>query len=92
MTSTPKGNGVAAQPGDANALETVAEGSPMEKEQDTTSAALDIGVQGHIGRHLRAHYAALIDEAVPDNLLRLLHDLALERAPHSGVADAGDDT
>ena len=92
MTSTPTGNGFPGQPGDAKALETAGEDAAMEPELDTTPAVLDIGVQGHIGHHLRAHYTALINEEVPDNLLRLLHDLAHKGVPPVAGTDPGDDT
>jgi Anti-sigma factor NepR len=42
---------------------------------------LDSGVQGHIGRQLRAHYSALVAEQVPDQLLKLLDDLARIEVP-----------
>lgn len=45
-------------------------------DKDAEHPALDSRIQGLIGRQLRTHYDQLINDKVPDNLLKLLEDLA----------------
>jgi hypothetical protein len=54
-----------------------AEQSTMNsQDHDVTVPALDNRIQGLIGRQLRTHYDALVNDKIPDNLLKLLDDLA----------------
>lgn len=45
-------------------------------DDSTEVPAVDSRIQGIIGRQLRAHYDGLVGDKVPDNLLKLLDDLA----------------
>jgi hypothetical protein len=45
-------------------------------DSDIDAPAVDRRIQGIIGRQLRAHYDGLVGNKVPDNLLKLLDDLA----------------
>jgi hypothetical protein len=45
-------------------------------DADIDAPAVDRRIQGIIGRQLRAHYDGLVDDKVPDKLLKLLDDLA----------------
>ena len=45
--------------------------------------ALEPELQAHIGRQLRAMYNEVINEPVPDRLLRLLQDLERKQAGKS---------
>jgi Anti-sigma factor NepR len=46
------------------------------QDHDVDVPALDSHIQGLIGRQLRTHYDALVGDKIPDNLLKLLADLA----------------
>ena len=48
-----------------------------------TGASLDADLQAHIGRQLRAVYEEVVNEAVPDRLLKLLEELERKQAPPS---------
>jgi Anti-sigma factor NepR len=47
-----------------------------ENEIDEDVPALDGRIQGLIGQKLRTHYDTLVNDKIPDNLLKLLEDLA----------------
>lgn len=46
-----------------------------------SGAMLDADLQAHIGRQLRAVYEEVVNEAVPEHLLRLLEGLERKQAP-----------
>ncbi len=46
-------------------------------------AALEPELQAHIGRQLRAMYNEVVNEAVPDRLLKLLQELERKQAKKS---------
>jgi hypothetical protein len=46
-------------------------------------ASLDADLQAHIGRQLRAVYEEVVNEAVPERLLKLLEELERKQAPPS---------
>lgn len=48
----------------------------MENEIYEDVPALDGRIQGLIGQKLRTHYDTLVNDKIPDNLLKLLEDLA----------------
>jgi Anti-sigma factor NepR len=43
---------------------------------DQELPALDSHIQGLIGRQLQAHYGTLVNDKIPDKLLKLLDELA----------------
>jgi Anti-sigma factor NepR len=46
------------------------------QDHDADVPVLDGRIQALIGRELRTHYDALVNDKIPDNLLKLLDDLA----------------
>ncbi len=61
-------------------------GSPKEPDPDGSVGAdrppIDERIQEVIGRSLRAHYDALLGEAVPDKFLVLLAELEAKEKRH----------
>ena len=51
--------------------------------QPPGSAVLEPDLQRHIGRHLRALYDEVVNEAVPDRFLQLLEELERKEAQSS---------
>ena len=55
---------------------------PQEVPSEPRKPALPPGVTARLGERLRAHYAQLINEPVPDDLLRILQ--ALDQTRRTG--------
>ncbi|GLK74767.1 hypothetical protein GCM10008171_00190 [Methylopila jiangsuensis] len=60
-------------------------------ERKLDASSIDVDIQTHIGRQLRAGYMDILNQPVPDRFLDLLAELDRKQQPAEATADADKD-